>query len=159
MKAEFGSLEDWGLQAIVGGSTGYNCKTSTAICSSIDRPNSCYGLLDIQKNNYHDPFSSFPGLFETATMLTDELQELYKPFYSISHTPPAQNSPAGPTTPSISTSVCKEMKEEPDQEVEEKLTNTDQHLPATAASTYMPKYKRRLDDLFIPRLAIKLHIY
>lgn len=144
MMADFGSLEDWGLQAIVRGSTGYYCNTSAAIGSSTEHLNSCYDVLDTPKNEHHDLFFSFPGPYETAAMLTDELQDLYKPFYTVSQSSPARNSPVGPTTPSDSVSVCKEMKEEPEEVHQEEVkVHTDQPPAATATSTYMPKYKRR----------------
>lgn len=143
MMADFGSLEDWGLQAIVRGSTGYYCNTS-ATGSSTEHLTSCYGLLDTPKDEHHGLLLSFPGPFETAAMLTDELQDLYKPFYTVSHSSPAQNSPVGPTTPSDSVSVCKETKEEPEEVHQQKVkVHGDQPPAATATSTYMPKYKRR----------------
>lgn len=147
MMAGFASPEDWSLQAIVRDFTGDCCNSSTAIAAD---PNSCYGLMDISKDD-HDTFFSFPGIF-------DELQELCKPFYTLSHSSPTQDSSTVgcPITPSNSISVSKESKKEESEEVHHQ-THSDQPVTSTAATPYMPKYKRRFaicNGFLIPCLAI-----
>ncbi|KAL3498906.1 hypothetical protein ACH5RR_041638 [Cinchona calisaya] len=138
MMAEFASLEDWGLQAIVRGSTAM----AGDYCNTSNNPNSCYGLMDnyIPKDDDiidHDILFNFPSLFERAAILTDELQELCKPFHNISHSSsPAQDSSTGGSiVASDSISVCKEMKEE--------LPEEEDKSASIGAIPYMPKYKRR----------------
>lgn len=142
--AEFVRPEDWGLGAIVRGSSRTefwnNTNTPPADHHHHHHPGSCFssGFLEMPNDDCHNLLFNFPSLFDTAAsvVLTDELQELCKPFYS-------QSSPPGHTTTSTF-SVCEEMKEEPEPDQTEEFCEKVAQVDKTAATTaYVPKYKRR----------------
>lgn len=144
---EFVSMEeDWGLQAIVRGSTDY-----------FDDPAiSSFGSLNyIQNNNNDDDFHfTFPDLFEANynsndKVLVDELDELYKPFYPMfnSFSPQAPIITSSSSSDSFPEEVLKLKPENQEIEVIQKHT-----IPAKSAKAASPnksntahaaKYKRK----------------
>nr|WGV38272.1 WRKY [Loropetalum chinense var. rubrum] len=97
-------MDDWGLQAVVNKGFTNDCSTSTMNNYPVQ---SCFVPFGIQQDDYdNDVLFSSHNLFETSTVL-DELEELYKPFYPMSHPLSPQS-----TMVTSSISVPKEMKDE-----------------------------------------------
>ncbi|XWS61715.1 hypothetical protein CRYUN_Cryun07bG0149800 [Craigia yunnanensis] len=65
-------MENWDLQAVVGGSS------NDAFTSDMENPLFSFDPWSFQQ----EELMSFPEIFETNRKVLDELEELYKPFYS-----------------------------------------------------------------------------
>lgn len=140
---EFVSMEeDWGLQAIVRGSTDYF--DDPAISNS-------FGSLNYIQNNNDDFHFTFPDLFEANynsindKVLVNELDELYKPFYPMFNS----FSPQAPIITSSDSSPEEEvLKLKPeDQEIQVIQKHTTPGKSAKVASpkgttAHAAKYKR-----------------
>ncbi|KAI8546286.1 hypothetical protein RHMOL_Rhmol07G0105400 [Rhododendron molle] len=129
-----GTGGDGDLQAVVRGFN--NCFSP---CSTIlDYPQTCFSPLVVQEEDVL--FSSFPDLFfESNTVVFDELEQLYKPFYPAS----SQLSPQTSLSPSVS-----DHEERGANRVQEKEAFPESAIvvaaaAAAAASPLPVKYKRR----------------
>ncbi|XP_009764282.1 putative WRKY transcription factor 29 [Nicotiana tabacum] len=115
-------MMDWGLQAVVIGSS--TCNDIQYGANYIDQK-SYFSPLDFQESEY----LAFSDMKTEG--LSDELEELYKPFYPVV----GQN-----TLMASSVSFPKEPKEE------QKGENEQQSFALVAAPAYVPKYKRRKNE-------------
>lgn len=114
---------DWGLQAVVIGSSTSSSDFHGA--NNIDfSPN-----LDFQESEY----LSFSHQEMKKEVFSDELEELYKPFYHVG----GQNMLMGSSI-SLLPKEVKEEKREEDQRHEQQVV--------AATSTYVPKYKKRKNE-------------
>ncbi|XP_057512300.1 WRKY transcription factor 22-like [Actinidia eriantha] len=52
-----------------------------AVVRGYNHPQTCFSPLIFQQDDHDIFLSTFPDLFKTSSMLFDELEELYKPFY------------------------------------------------------------------------------
>ncbi|KAK4490770.1 hypothetical protein RD792_001478 [Penstemon davidsonii] len=106
-------IENWSLEAIVRGSSGNFTEIGDIDMEGQD------SLLDGTLGNHHEFFATFPEIFEINDF-SDELEELYKPFY-----------------PAKSSSVI----EFEDQKLRQPAGCVAR--PNPAAANYKPKYKKR----------------
>ncbi|XP_057477303.1 WRKY transcription factor 22-like [Actinidia eriantha] len=53
-----------------------------AVVRGYNHPQTCFSPLIFQQDDHDIVLSTFPDLFETSSTLFDELEELYKPFYT-----------------------------------------------------------------------------
>ncbi|CAI9784629.1 unnamed protein product [Fraxinus pennsylvanica] len=128
-------MEDWGLQAVVRGSSG----DFTNIINTDIFQQSFFGFSSHQKFDNEFVYD-FPEIFEAVNVSGDELEELYKPFYpTVANSVPAQTvlqfeeeSPAESTV---------------NQEKQAQSFPSDQTSDSTTrAIAYKPRYKRRKNE-------------
>lgn len=109
-------IMDWGLQAVVIGSS------SSCSANNIDFS----PKLDFQESDHQ--YLSFSHEMKKE-FFSDELEELYKPFY---HVDGGQNMLMGSSISLIPKEIIKEEKREEEQQ-----------QVVAPTSTYVPKYKKR----------------
>ncbi|XP_015084638.1 probable WRKY transcription factor 29 isoform X1 [Solanum pennellii] len=111
---------DWGLQAVVIGSS------SSYSANNIDFS----PKLDFQESDHQ--YLSFSHEMKKEFFISDELEELYKPFY---HVDGGQNILMGSSISLIPKEIIKEEKREEEQQ-----------QVVAPTSTYVPKYKKRKNE-------------
>ncbi|KAK4728804.1 hypothetical protein R3W88_021792 [Solanum pinnatisectum] len=117
-------IMDWGLQAVVIGSSTSCSDHFHGGNNNIDfSPN-----LDFQESDHQ--YLSFSHEVKKE-FFSDELEELYKPFY---HVDGGQNMLMGSSISLIPKEIIKEEKREEEQQV------------VAPTSTYVPKYKKRKNE-------------
>ncbi|KAH6783325.1 hypothetical protein C2S52_008284 [Perilla frutescens var. hirtella] len=133
-------MEDWSLQAIVRGSSGDFGKIDD-MDMEMDGPDS---FLDALATNHHhrfdrDLYAGFPDIFESSTCSSDELEDLYKPFY-----------PATTSSLSLPDQTILDFQEQniaEDKPLPPSHDQSDQSSVtspvASATAVYTPKYKKR----------------
>jgi WRKY transcription factor 29 len=104
-------MEGWDLQAVVRGCI------DEAPAAFLANPESLFAPLRSVKDF---DLLSFPEISDTRTVL-DELENLYKPFYSVS-------SQANLASSASSISVPKELKEAEQQQIKKKQTATHRRI-------------------------------
>ncbi|KAI3468684.1 hypothetical protein Pfo_025347 [Paulownia fortunei] len=127
--------EDWSLQAIVRGSSGDFAKIVDIDMDGQD------SFFDVSATHHHQQFdreflASFPEIFELSTGFSDELEDLYKPFYPVTHSLPER--------------TVLDFQEQLQQNVAEDKQAHDQSdqssgnsCVARVTAGYTPKYKKR----------------
>ncbi|KAK6158267.1 hypothetical protein DH2020_005581 [Rehmannia glutinosa] len=132
-------MEDWSLQAIVRGSSGDLAKIVDIEMDGQDP------FFDVSPTHHHQLFdqeflANFPEIFESSIGSSDELEEICKPFYTVTH-----------SNLSSAQTVFEFQEQRPQNinVVEDKPTN-DQSDQSTGTSSvvrvtagYTPKYKKR----------------
>lgn len=113
-------IMDWGLQAVVIGSS------SSYSANNIDFS----PKLDFQESDHQ--YLSFSHEMKKEFFISDELEELYKPFY---HVDGGQNMLMGSSISLIPKEIIKEEKREEEQQ-----------QVVAPTSTYVPKYKKRKNE-------------
>lgn len=127
-------MEDWSLQAIVRGSSG---DLGNLVDMDTDHHHRSFSE-SYQQQFDHDFFPSFADIFEVSTGSSDELEELYKPFYY-----PGTGSLPGQTVADNPKENAAEDKQLPhDQSDQSSGTSS----VASVTPAYTPKYKKRLVD-------------
>ncbi|KAG6389259.1 hypothetical protein SASPL_150724 [Salvia splendens] len=115
-------MEDWSLQAIVRGTSGQFRKIGDM---EMDGPDSFLTISDHQLFD-HNLRASFPDIFESFPgSSSDELEELYKPFY--------------PATSLPDQTAAESQPQNADQSDQSSVTSP----VANANPVYTPKYKKR----------------
>lgn len=126
-------MEDWSLQAIVRESSGEFGK----MVMDMDGPDSFLDAL--ASTHHHQQFdqdlTSFPDFFEGSTGSSDELEELYKPFY------PATTSFSLPDQAVLEFQEQNVAEDKPSQDQSDQSSVTSP--VASVAAVYTPKYKKR----------------
>lgn len=108
-------MEEWGLQAVVSGvsdSTNDQFTTTSSTTTNID--GSCFiPFLDFENEEFDQQLLfSFPDLFQTTTIVGNELEQLYKPFCP---TFSGTSTTLSPQTMSINDEPIQVIKEEEDR--------------------------------------------
>ncbi|KAL8556728.1 hypothetical protein ACS0TY_004260 [Phlomoides rotata] len=126
-------MEDWSLQAIVRGSSGDFEKNIFDM--NMDDQNRSF-FESYQQQFDHDFLPSFPDIFEVSTGSSDELEELYKPFYYSAPSLPDNQTVV--EHPEENAAVDK-LKLPHDQSDQSSGTSS----VASVTPSYTPKYKKR----------------
>ncbi|CAN4127297.1 unnamed protein product [Withania somnifera] len=119
-------IMDWGLQAVVIGSS-TSCSDFYGVNNIDFSPN-----LDFQEGEYLS-FSHHHHEMKKE-VFSDELEELYKPFYHVG----GQNMLMGSSISLIPKEIKEEKREEEQQH--------EQQVVSAATSTYVPKYRKRKNE-------------
>lgn len=129
-------MEDWSLQAIVRGSSGDFGKI---VDIDMDGQSSVFGTSATHHQLFDQDFlASFPDIFEVSTGSSDELEELYKPFYPVTHSLPDHT--VLDFQEQRQQNVAEDHKQAHDQSDQSSGTSS----VASVTAAYTPKYKKRL---------------
>ncbi|KAL7122932.1 hypothetical protein ACP275_01G075200 [Erythranthe tilingii] len=127
-------MEDWSLQAIVRGSSGDYAKIADTEMDGHDSFFDNHGQFD-PREFLSSSAAGFPEMFAGSS---EELQELYKPFYH-----PAAVTTTTSTSPPVQTGTVLDFQQ--DQKLQNILEDDSKQKLArvSPAAAYTPKYKKR----------------
>ncbi|XVF10517.1 hypothetical protein REPUB_Repub07fG0189800 [Reevesia pubescens] len=122
-------MENWDLQAVVGG----NCNNDSSI-SYMENPPFSFDPWSFQQE---EDLMSFPEIFETNPKVLDELQELYKPFY------PELNPYSTQTIITGSLPVPQDHVDEPETHKKKQSVSQSANMSGTNKDSAKPKRSSR----------------
>ncbi|KZV20971.1 putative WRKY transcription factor 29-like [Dorcoceras hygrometricum] len=125
-------MEDWTLQAIVRQASGDHLTKILNMNNEDQRPNVEFSSID------REFLSSYPEIFDMSIGCSDELEELYKPFYrGVYHPLPTQQSGSEFQEKRFGNDVADKHANESDR------SSGTSECVAKVDGAYTPKYKRR----------------
>lgn len=132
-------MEDWSLQAIVRGSSGDFGKIEDMEMDGQDSFMDVLATTNLHHRFDRDLYAGFPDIFEGPTCSSDELEDLYKPFYP-AKTSSSLSLPDQTILDFQEQNVAEEKKSQShDQSDQSSVTSP----VASVTAVYTPKYKKR----------------